>query len=137
MFGMFLNATNFNGVIESWNTSQVTNMDIMFHSATNFNRPIGSWNTSRVRSMASMFNSARSFNNGRRNWFDIDFSNRLLWQVSAVGNFSQIFNDASSFNANISQWDVRVGFISGFRRNTPLEDRFTPAFVVSAPGSGR
>ena len=50
------------GPIYSWDTSNVTDMDMLFHNRTTFNDDIGGWDTSNVEYMGQMFNGASSFN---------------------------------------------------------------------------
>ena len=52
---MFYVATEFNGDIEDWNTSNVTDMAWMFRFASSFNQDIGSWDVSKVTDMSWMF----------------------------------------------------------------------------------
>jgi surface protein len=144
MSGMFSNAFSFNRPLlfnqslDIWNTSRVINMSAMFAGARSFNQNISNWNTSNVRDMSSMFWGAINFNNGIPPvpiW-----NNRLLWDVSNVipSGFNFMFNGAFSFNTNISHWGVRsVNNNSGFRRNSPLIDDFTPRAILNAPGGGQ
>ena len=68
MSELFKDKTTFNGDISSWDTSNVTNMGGMFYGATAFNQDIGSWDTSYVRYMRYMFDGATSFNQNLINW---------------------------------------------------------------------
>ena len=49
--------------IETWDTSQVTDMSSMFMDAHSFNQNIGEWNTSNVTSMSRMFQNASALIN--------------------------------------------------------------------------
>ncbi len=80
MNGTFYSVTNFNQPIGSWNVSNVTNMQSMFYGATNFNQPIGSWNVSNVTNMQSMFYGATNFNQPIGSW-----------NVSNVTNMTSMF----------------------------------------------
>jgi trimeric autotransporter adhesin len=93
--GMFDNASNFNQNLNSWNVSNVTNMNQVFYGATSFNGNISSWNTSNVTSMIQMFVDATSFN-----------QNIGGWNVGNVANMSQMFSNADAFNQNIANWNV-------------------------------
>ncbi|MFZ9931176.1 MAG: BspA family leucine-rich repeat surface protein [Ilumatobacteraceae bacterium] len=89
----FVGATNFNGDISGWDTSNVTAMDLMFYQATDFNQDIGGWNTGNVVSFAEMFDGASSFNQ------DIGG-----WNVRSVTNMNRMFNGATSFDQDLSRW---------------------------------
>jgi surface protein len=94
---MFAGATSLGGGSGNWNwdTSNVTNMDLMFYGATSFNGDIGSWDTSGVLNMHSMFFGATSFNQ--------DIGN---WDVSSVTDMDRLFSGATNFDGDISTWNV-------------------------------
>jgi surface protein len=111
--------------INSWNTSNVTDMSYMFQGAESFNDNIGNWDVSNVITMNSMFDTALLFNNGGSttisNWDTsnvTDMSHMFLvssmfnqplsgWNVSNVIDMGGMFEDASSFNQNIGGWNVK------------------------------
>ena len=93
MNSMFQN-TLFNSYIGSWNVGSVTSMFSMFLSSP-FNQNIGSWNTANVTTMQQMFQNATSFN-----------GNIGAWNVGNVTNMQNMFILASSFNQNLNSWDV-------------------------------
>ena len=94
MSQLFFNAT-FNGHIELWDVSNVTNMLQMFCYANEFNQPIGDWDVSNVTTMCSMFYQAGKFNQQIGDW-----------NVSNVINMKDMFNGATIFNQPIRDWDV-------------------------------
>jgi len=83
------------GLIEFWDTSQVTDMSDAFRDRSTFNSNIGAWNTSSVTSMAYMFSGADAFNQ------DIG-----AWKTSSVADMSYMFADADLFNKDIRSWDT-------------------------------
>jgi surface protein len=127
MQSMFNSNGVFNQPLDSWNTSEVTNMSNMFFGSV-FNQIINSWNVSKVNNFVSMFGSKQytqplnlwniggdssvtTINMGsmfiRNGSFNQDIS---MWNVSKVTNMSFMFyNDAapvSTFNQNIGSWNV-------------------------------
>ncbi len=88
-------AASFNSDISNWDTSNVTNMTRMFLKAAAFNQDIGGWDTSSVTDMSAMFKNATAF--------DQDIGN---WDTSSVTDMSVMFNYATSFNQAIGNWDT-------------------------------
>ena len=122
MFQMFYKAELFNQSLNSWNTSNVTNMQATFNLATSFNQPLNNWNTSNVTNMTNMFREASSFNENISSWyapkctsFTSMFENALkfnqplpnLVDASDVDcSLYSMFNSDASFNQNIGNWNV-------------------------------
>ena len=120
MTEMFLDASDFNGDISSWDVSNVTDMYKMFENSRSFNGDLSSWDVSNVINMGRVFVRANSFNGDLSSWdvsnvtnmngmfaeasnFNIDISS---WDVSNVTSMLEMFEGASSFNSDISSWDV-------------------------------
>lgn len=70
MTSMFRGCTALNtpSNINSWNTSNITTMELLFDNATSFNQDLNSWNTANVTNMTIMFNGATSFNQDLGSW---------------------------------------------------------------------
>ena len=83
--------TDFRG-IETWDTSNVKNMEAMFCQSS-FDGDISKWDVSGVKNMGWMFANST---------FNSDISR---WDVSHVETMGHMFSD-SKFNRDISQWDV-------------------------------
>ncbi len=92
---MFYDATNFNQPIGNWNTSNVNNMSWMFWRTNNFNQPIGNWNTSNVTNLYAMFAFASNFNQPIGNW-----------NTSNVTSMTGMFGYAANFNQPIGNWNT-------------------------------
>ncbi len=95
MSGMFGNASYFNHNINSWDTSKVTNMTYMFYGATSFNQPLDSWDTSKVVDMTCMFFRAKSFNKPLNSW-----------DTYNVVSMYYMFCAADKFNQPLDNWDT-------------------------------
>ncbi len=95
MENIFLNCDAFNGDISGWDVSNVTDMSAMFAGASSFNADLSNWNVSNVTDMGALFNGAFLFN--------ADISG---WDVSNVTNMSNMFAHANAFDADISEWNV-------------------------------
>lgn len=76
-----------------WDTSRVTNMDLLFVQS-NYNKDLSSWDTSNVTSMVATF-AFSAFNQPINNW-----------DVSSVTEMSLIFYQNETFNQPLSNWDV-------------------------------
>ena len=121
LYALFSGASNFNGDVSDWNTSNITTMAYAFRDCAKFNQDISSWDTSKVLSMKKMFYGASIFNQDISRWdtskvtdmsymfkyakeFNQDLDN---WNVSNVESMKQMFYGASKFNGDISSWDTQ------------------------------
>ncbi|WP_104641389.1 BspA family leucine-rich repeat surface protein [Helicobacter bizzozeronii] len=113
------NRENFEG-IETWDVSQVTNMQSMFAYCSTFNQSLNNWNVSRVRNMEKIFYACNVFNQPLDKW-DVssvvnmagmffgckDFNQPLnSWDVSSVTGMRGMLSCCSSFNQPLDNWDV-------------------------------
>jgi surface protein len=117
---IFRNCYLFNGPINGWDVSGVTDMNNMFYAASSFNQPLNSWVVSNVADMSYMFGEALAFNQPLDSWdvssvtnmngmfFSAIAFNQPLnsWVVSNVDDMSAMFNIALSFNQPLDNWDV-------------------------------
>jgi len=87
MQGMFVECYNFNDDISGWDVSNVTDMGAMFDNTYLFNQPIGVWDVSNVQSISYMFLQNTVFN-----------QNLSSWNVGNVTNMKGTFNGCTSFN---------------------------------------
>lgn len=87
MINMFVECHSFNDNISGWDVSNVTDMGGMFDNTYLFNQPIGSWDVSNVQSIRYMFLQNTVFN-----------QNLSSWDVSNVTDMKGTFNGCSSFN---------------------------------------
>ena len=92
---MFYDALVVNQRIGAWDTKRVKTMQGMFMDARAFNQPIGAWNTSSVTDMRGMFSGARAFNQSIG-----------AWDTSRVTDMSGMFMDARAFNHSLNGWDT-------------------------------
>ncbi|MCY4299249.1 MAG: BspA family leucine-rich repeat surface protein [Flavobacteriaceae bacterium] len=105
--GLFQGKNDFNQNINSWDVSNVINMNLMFKGATLFNQPLNHWNMQNVETMFRMFERAVSFN-----------QNVNSWDVSNVISMFGVFGNAISFNQPLDNWDVsNVVSMGGMFRN--------------------
>lgn len=97
--------------IESWDTSNITNLSETFSYAENFNQDLSNWKTSNVTDMSVTFFNAKKFNS------PLD-----KWDTSNVEKMQSMFYGASEFNQNISKWNVKkVKEHSNFCTNSGLK----------------
>lgn len=133
--------TPFNQNINSWDVSNVTNMNITFWFASSFNQPLSGWNTNNVTTMTQTFSNASSFNQPIGNWgvsgvtdMSFMFNNATLfnqnigdWNVSGVTLMNSMFAGATVFNQNLGNWDVS--------KVTNFNSMFSNAIVFNNAGS--
>ena len=116
MQGMFYKAQTFNQSLNNWKVTKVTNMNDMFHFAYNFNQNLDKWKTSSLLNIRTMFNYAYAFN-----------GNISTWDISKVTLMYVVFGNAQSFNQSLNNWDVSgVTFMYGlfsyaYSFNQPLD----------------
>ena len=103
MNNLFYDRSDFNDDISNWDVGNVTNMQQMFYLASSFNQPIGRWNVRKVTNMKEMFCHAIAFNNGDNG---NNSDNPLTWNVRKVEDMAGMFALAHSFNQPIGQWNV-------------------------------
>merc|ERR1712160_132841 len=116
----FLDGSNINADLSSWDVSSVTSMQAMFKEASVFNGDISNWDVSSVNTMWATFHQAHAFNNDISGW-DVSsvtnmrdtFRSTLAFNsdicscdVSSVTMMDGMFSFASIFNNDISSWDV-------------------------------
>jgi len=118
---MFAGASNFNGQVLNWDTSNITLFNFVFNRASAFNQDLSSWDTSSGVAFVSTFNDATSFNQDLSSWdvsmglfFDEMFKGATSflgtgidsWNTASASSFSSMFNGASAFNQNLYSWDI-------------------------------
>ena len=124
LVAMFSDCTAWNGAMDNWDVSLVTDMNGMFGNCSSFNKPLNSWNVSSVTNMHGMF--------GGCSVFDQDISS---WNVSSVQYMNGMFLAATAFNQPLNSWNVSnvtdphglLGSASAF--NQPLNSWNTSAFT--------
>jgi len=78
------------GSIETWNTSQVTNMEFVFWYKKGINPDIRNWIVDSVVNMYQMFRDADAFNRDLSGWI-----------VSSVTNMRTMFHDATAYTQTL------------------------------------
>ena len=92
----FNSAFDFNGNLNNWDVSSVTNFSQCFFRAREFNGNITNWDVSSATNFADMFDDAERFNQNISNW-----------DVSNVASFKEMFQDADDFNQPIGNWTIK------------------------------
>lgn len=116
MTAAFYDASLFNQSLNSWDTGLVNTLSNMFRGAVSFNQPLGDWNTSNVTSLNSMFSGATAFN-----------QNINTWDTSNVINMGSVFNNALAFNQPLGSWDTSsvTNFAGTFNNATSFDQDIT------------
>ena len=97
------NAIEMYGPINTWNTSEVTDMSKLFENS-NFNEDISDWDVSKVEKFNYMFYAATNFNQDLSKWNP----------KSKQYTISSMFYDASSFTQNIINWPLVINRNSNY-----------------------
>jgi len=105
MQGIFVDHNDFNEDLSNWERegstlSNVNDMQFLFAGCIYFNQDISNWNVSNVTNMQGMFMDCISFNQPLKNW------ERTTSTVGNVANMQGLFANCSSFNQDISNWNV-------------------------------
>ncbi|WP_434325824.1 BspA family leucine-rich repeat surface protein [Mycoplasma leachii] len=107
MSELFTKTILFNQDISNWNTSNVDDMSFMFEDSNSFNQDISNWDISNVKNMNKMFSNAKNFNQEISTKKIGDEPNQYIgWNTSFVKNMNEMFSGATSFNQDISNWNV-------------------------------
>ena len=113
-------ATSTYGDINTWDVSNITDMNELFRDKSTFNSDISNWNTENVTSMMGMFRDADTFNQSLNSWDVSKVENMSMmfyrnsgfngnvsdWTTSNVTTFGNMFDGASAFNQDLSAWDI-------------------------------
>ena len=133
IIGMFSGASNFNGQVLNWDTSNLTAFGFVFNGASAFNQDLSRWDTSSGQVFVSTFNGATSFNQDLSSWdvsmgfvFDEMFKGATSflgtgidsWNTASASSFSSMFNGASAFNQNLYSWDISN--LTSFEQNAGI-----------------
>jgi surface protein len=123
----FRTTGNFNGYINNWTTSDVSDMLYTFGDATAFNQPIGNWDVRNVTRMSNTFLYATSFNQNIGSWniskvteaarmFDFSLFNNggspsiNNWRPISCSDFTSMFANCP-FNQPIGNWPISASSI--------------------------
>jgi surface protein len=92
---LFYEKSDFNEDISNWKTENVTNMNHMFFGCHDFNQPIGNWNTQKVTTMVGIFTDCDNFNQPLN-----------TWKTGNMVNMHSLFSGCSIFNQPLDQWNT-------------------------------
>ena len=93
--------------IKNWDTSNVTNMQIMFYSQPDFNQEIGLWDVSNVTTFSNFLNTYTSTLPVSSGQFTNAGSDSIKnWNTSKVTNMRAMFSGQALFNQPIDTWDT-------------------------------
>ncbi|CUU39219.1 BspA family leucine-rich repeat surface protein [Helicobacter typhlonius] len=117
MQGLFLNNQSFNESLNAWNVSKVKDMLGMFQGAKNFNQPLNTWNVSQVQHFDYMFADTRAFSQ------PLD-----KWDLKSAKSLEDMFSFAASFSQNLDSWQVE--HIEAFHNNRFGFDKYYAREVI-------
>ena len=123
---------DFNGSVDGWDISGVTNLSEMFHY-TDFNQSLATWDFSNVTNIKGMFKQSK---------FNQDVSN---WDTSSVTNMDEVFFSDNQFNQSLANWNIEnvtsfVNFGVGYQKtllDTPNYDATLIGWGAQTPLTNR
>ncbi|MDQ0567381.1 BspA family leucine-rich repeat surface protein [Mycoplasma yeatsii] len=115
--------------LESWDTSNVTNMKSMFQHATKFNQALGDkFITSKVTNMSFMFNRAHRFNSSLGNNFNTSNVTDMEGMFKEAKSFDQVLGE----NFNTSKvTNMKEMFYQAHKFNKSLGNFFDTSLVTT------
>jgi len=145
---LFRGCFSFNGAINHWDISGVTQLNNCFESSYTFNQPLNDWDVSQVTNANFIFKDCRSFNQPLNSWDTgsftsiretfsncINFNQNLnTWDTGNVTNMFKTFFGATNFDQSLL-WDISsVTDIRDFLRNGELSTANYDATLISWSG---
>jgi len=145
---LFRGCFSFNGAINHWDISGVTQLNNCFESSYTFNQPLNDWDVSQVTNASFIFKDCRSFNQPLNSWDTgsftqireafancINFNQNLnTWDTANVTNMFKTFFAATNFDQSLL-WDIsNVTDIRDFLRNGELSTANYDATLISWSG---
>lgn len=115
MAGVFSNCLLFNQNVSSWNTSNVTNFFGVFEYCWAFNQPLNNWVTTNGTNFRSMFSYATLFNQPLTN-FSTSNATNMGYMFAGATNFNQSLNTFNTTNVT----DMSYMFSEATNFNQPL-----------------
>ena len=119
---LYFESTKFNGELNYWDVSGVSNFSRMFRLASFFNKPLDLWDMSSATNLQTMF-AYSSFNQNINSWNVsnvTNFTNTLaycsfnqplnLWTLNTLQpvNLQGMFESNNAFNQNIGSWNTQA-----------------------------
>jgi len=145
---LFRGCFSFNGAINHWDISGVTQLNNCFESSFTFNQPLNDWDVSQVTNASFIFKDCRSFNQPLNSWDTgsftsiretfsncINFNQNLnTWDTGNVTNMFKTFFGATNFDQSLL-WDISsVTDIRDFLRNGEISTANYDATLISWSG---
>lgn len=91
---MFFEASEFDGTVADWNTTNVEDTSDAFRYAESFDGDVTGWDVSNVENMSGMFS-----------WSGLSDRNLNEWDTSNVTDTSRMFH-ATEFDGSIGEWNT-------------------------------
>jgi hypothetical protein len=100
MENCFAGTYGYASFINEWNVSKVKIMKGLFYNASNLICDLSGWDVSNVDDMSDFFNSTSNFS-------DSNIGNISGWQIPKLTNIQYIFANTQNFSLNsIAEWDI-------------------------------